>query len=212
MKNNEVFKRPLWIGVLGQRKNELSMETIYTAYRERYDLEHFFRFGKQKLLLATYQTFDTSHEEEWWRVVMLSYVQLYLANQSTSLLPKPWEKYLPEYKQERTLGCATPTQVQRNFEDILLNVGSPAINAIPRGNPKGRQAGEVQIKRDKQSIHFKSKKRTPGKDKHNKTSSEETAKKSKPLKIEDLLNEVKKGLKTLNISHDEFANQLLEPT
>ena len=134
-----------------------------------------------------------------------------IANQSASLLPKPWEKYLPEYKQERTLGCATPTQVQRNFEDILLSIGSPAINATPRGNPKGRQEGEGLIKRDKQPIHFKGKKRTTVKGKHNKTSAEETAKKSTPLKIEDLLNEVKKRLDTLNISHDEFVNQLLEP-
>ena len=72
--DNEVFKRPLWIDILGKRKNELNMKTIYTAYRERYDLEHFFRFGKQKLLLDSYQTFDTNHEEEWWQVVMLSYV------------------------------------------------------------------------------------------------------------------------------------------
>tara|TARA_B110000879_G_C10731472_1_gene340530 strand:+ start:200 stop:382 length:183 start_codon:yes stop_codon:yes gene_type:complete len=54
---NEVFKRPLWIGVLGKRRNELNMKSVYTAHRERYDLEHFFRFGKQKLLLDTYQTF-----------------------------------------------------------------------------------------------------------------------------------------------------------
>jgi len=206
----EVFKRPLWVGVLGKRKNELSMETIYTAYRERYDVEHFFRFGKQKLLLDTYQTFDTNHEEEWWRVVMLSYIQLYLANQSASLLPKPWEKYLPEYKQERTLGCATPTQVQRNFEDILLSVGSPAINAIPRGNPKGRQEGDTSTKRVKQQIIFKSKKKAAEKDKVNKNSTEKIVKKSDPLKIEDLLNEVKKGLKSLNISLDDFTNQLLE--
>ena len=121
------------------------------------------------------------------------------------------EKYLPEYKQKRTLGCATPTQVQRNFEEILLSIGSPATNATPRGNPKGRQEGEGLIKRDKQPIHFKSEKKAISKDKYNKIREEKTAKKSTPLKIEDLLNEVKKRLDTLNISHDEFVNQLLEP-
>lgn len=207
---NEVFKRPLWIGVLGKRKNELSMETVYTAYRERYDLEHFFRFGKQKLLLDSYQTFDTNHEEEWWRVVMLSYLQLYLANQSASLLPKPWEKYLPEYKKERALDCATPTQVQRNFEDILLSVGSPAINTIPRGNPIGRQQGECQVKREKKPIHFKTKNKANDKNKNNKIELDKTDAKSKPPKIEDLLNEVKNGLTSLNISASDFTNKLLE--
>lgn len=206
----KVYKRPLWIGVIGKRKNELSMSEIYTAYRERYDLEHFFRFGKQKLLLDTYQTPDTIHEEEWWQVVMLSYVQLYLANQSASLLPKPWERYLPEYQEERALGCATPTQVQRNFEDILFNVGTPASKPSPRGNPIGRQEGECPVKREKQPIHFKSKKKALDKDKNNKIKLEKNDKKSKPPKIEDLLNEVKKELSSLNISASDFTNKLLE--
>src|SRR5262249_12362083 len=48
----EAFGHPLWLIVLGQRRHELNAFDVYHAYAKRYDLEHFFRFGKQHLLLA----------------------------------------------------------------------------------------------------------------------------------------------------------------
>jgi len=50
---------------MGERRNELSLQQIFAAYQRRYDLEHFFRFGKQRLLLHHYQTPETDHEEQW---------------------------------------------------------------------------------------------------------------------------------------------------
>jgi hypothetical protein len=47
------FKRPMWLLVIGQRRGELSLEQIYRAYLTRFDIEHFFRFGKQKLRLGS---------------------------------------------------------------------------------------------------------------------------------------------------------------
>jgi hypothetical protein len=38
-----VFQRPLWLIVLGNRRGELSLEEAWEAYRQRFDLEHFFR-------------------------------------------------------------------------------------------------------------------------------------------------------------------------
>jgi hypothetical protein len=40
-----VFKRALWLVVDGARRNELTLLEVQQAYRQRYDLEHFFRFG-----------------------------------------------------------------------------------------------------------------------------------------------------------------------
>jgi hypothetical protein len=60
-----VFRRPLWVTVVGARRRELSLVDIWEAYRQRYDLEHFFRFGKQRLLMDSYQTPETTHEEQW---------------------------------------------------------------------------------------------------------------------------------------------------
>ena len=69
-----LFKRPLWLLIMGQRRAELSLEQMYTAYRQRFDLEHFFRFGKNRLLLDRFQTPDVQQEERWWQLVCLAYV------------------------------------------------------------------------------------------------------------------------------------------
>jgi hypothetical protein len=58
-----LFQKPLWLIVMGERRTEVSVLDIYQAYLQRYDLEHFFRFGKQNLLLDKFQTPDEQHEE-----------------------------------------------------------------------------------------------------------------------------------------------------
>lgn len=57
------FKRPLWLLVMGERRGKLSLEQIYLAYQARFDIEHFFRFGQQKLLLTQFQTPEVEREE-----------------------------------------------------------------------------------------------------------------------------------------------------
>ncbi|MCA9995065.1 MAG: transposase [Anaerolineales bacterium] len=53
---NLACKHPLWLIVMGERRHELSVLDICEAYGQRYNLEHFFRFGKQTMLLASFQT------------------------------------------------------------------------------------------------------------------------------------------------------------
>ena len=82
-----VFARPVWLIVVGKRRAELSLEDIYEAYFSRNRLEHFFRFGKQKLLLLEeyspgandFQTPETPREETWWRICHLAYLMLWKA-------------------------------------------------------------------------------------------------------------------------------------
>jgi DDE superfamily endonuclease len=61
---NLVFKRSLWLMVLGKRRHEIGVRHCYEAYRQRFDLEHFFRFGKHHLLLDRYQTPEVEHDRE----------------------------------------------------------------------------------------------------------------------------------------------------
>lgn len=58
-----IYKKPLWIMVTGKRRREISAEDIASSYLQRYDIEHYFRFAKQKLLLTSFQTPDVRHEE-----------------------------------------------------------------------------------------------------------------------------------------------------
>ena len=89
------FKRDLWLVVLGTRRLELTLLEIQQAYAQRFDVEHFFRFGKQRLLLTDFQTSDTERETNWLQLVQLAYVQLYLARSLAGVNRRPWERYLP---------------------------------------------------------------------------------------------------------------------
>ncbi len=109
------FQRPLWLIVMGERRSELTLHDIFHAYQRRYDIEHFFRFGKQRLLLDRYQTPNTKREEKWWLMVHLAYLQLWVARATSNEVPRPWE----------TLSADDPkpppsaTHVQRDFGRII---------------------------------------------------------------------------------------------
>ena len=209
-----IWKKPMWLGLTGKRRGELTAEDIFDYYRSRYDIEHFFRFGKDKLLLDAYQTPDVDHEESWWKLSSLAYTQLYFARDTVPLLPKKWERYLPSYKisdtQEKII--AAPSQTQRAFSTVLDHVGTPALPCVARGKPKGRQRGENQTKRAKQTIVFKSeKKKKSDKEKIN-SGSEKNTKKSNPKKIETLVKKVKSQLEKADVGTDIFYQMLLAAT
>ena len=67
VKGNAVWK-PMWLIVIGSRRDELSLIDSYESYRQRYDMEHLFRFGKQKLLMTAYSTPEVNHEENWFKL------------------------------------------------------------------------------------------------------------------------------------------------
>ena len=134
-----VFKRPMWLIALGERRCELSLLDIWNSYEQRVDIEHFFRFGKQRLLLNDYQTPVVEHEENWWQLVQLAYLQLYLARDLAETLPRPWEKHLLKTLQS---DIASPSMVLRAFERIISSVGTPAKAPKPRGKSPGRVKGE----------------------------------------------------------------------
>jgi hypothetical protein len=130
-------KQPIWLAVSGQRRHDLSLQQVQNAYSRRFDLEHFFRFGKQRLLLTRFQTPDVQREENWWQIVLLAYTQLWLARDLVITLPRPWERYLPI----RDGYPASPSRVQRGFRRIIRQFGSPAAAPKPRGYSPGRPLG-----------------------------------------------------------------------
>ena len=131
------FKHPLWLLVVGERRYKLSLEDLYQAYTQRSDLEHFFRFGKQRLLLASYQTPEVGREEGWWHLAHLAYLQLWVAREVATCLPRPWERHLPLHQ----AGKSTPTLVQRDFEGLIQHIGTPAKAPKPRGKSPGGKQG-----------------------------------------------------------------------
>ena len=75
----KIIWKPMWLLVIGQERNQLSLEDVYSSYRQRFDMEHLFRFGKQKLLMKSYYTPEVEHEENWFQLTLLAYVQLWAA-------------------------------------------------------------------------------------------------------------------------------------
>jgi hypothetical protein len=208
--NNLVFKRPLWIAAQGKRRHELSTSFIYQAYRQRYDIEHYFRFGKQKLLMDKYQTPDVRHEESWWRITALAYVQLFLASKLADSLPRPWERYLPEFTKDSCQSSKevnSPSQTQRCFVNILKTIGTPAKVPVPRGKPVGRSAGVTQAHRQVQPINFKSKKSTGHPKKIINQSIENATPKPKSKETECILSMMLFAIRMNNYSTDYTVMQ-----
>lgn len=148
-----VYKRPMWLMVSGKRRQELSLIEIWRSYKRRYDVEHFFKFGKTRLLMDKFQTPETEHEEAWWQIASLAYAQLYMARKLATNLPNPWEKYLPEMQKDVMVKSAR--QVQKSFTRITTEIGTPASPPKPRVKPPGRMKGAKQIKRIRHPIILK---------------------------------------------------------
>jgi hypothetical protein len=150
-----VFKKVLWLLVTGKRRNEVSLKDAYEAYRQRFDIEHFFRFGKHRLLLNTYQTPDVRHEQNWWELACIAQQLLWLASPLAKNLPRDWERYAPMPKLRKV---PSPTQVQRCFPLLIRQFGTPAHSPKPRGISLGRAKGWTPGTRAVHPVVFKGKK------------------------------------------------------
>ena len=145
------YRNPMWLIVVGEKRRQLSLKQVFAAYNQRYDVEHFFRFGKQRLLLASFQTPDTQHEEHGWLLVHLAYLQLWVARKEALSLPRPWERSLPEMKDQPP----SPAMVQRDFGRIIRQIGTPAQVPKRRGNSPGRPKGTVLARRERPAVVYK---------------------------------------------------------
>jgi hypothetical protein len=144
----------MWLIVMGDRRGEISSVQLHQCYRQRFDLEHTFRFKKQNLLLNAFETPDVEHEEQWVRLVMLAYVQLWAAHLLAVLLPRPWEGYL---KQSDPSARISPSKVQQDWNRIISQLGTPALAPKPRGKSSGRHFGQTQTLRPRLPVVKKGK-------------------------------------------------------
>ena len=116
----------------------LSLLQVYLAYQPRFDMEHYFRFEKQRLLMDKFQTPEVEREENWWTLTQAAYPQLWLAAPLANSLPRPWETAL---KSTMTTTKLTPTLVQRDFGRITRQIGTPARAPKVRNKSAGRGRG-----------------------------------------------------------------------
>jgi len=147
-----VFKNPLCIGIYGKRRDEFLPMFQALIYKERFKIEHFFRFCKQNQLMNKFQTPDVKHEEAWNKLQMLAYLQLFAAKDLAEEQVHPWEQYLSKKK-----GCValSPKKVQRGFSHLLKQIPRFVPDLIPRGNPQGRPLGYRMPEREDRKVIIK---------------------------------------------------------
>jgi len=149
-----VHKHPLWLILFGPRREAITPQEAMRAYQQRFDGEHFFRFAKRRLLLTAIQTPDVAHEEHWWLLVRLAYLQLWLARDLAKALWHPWQRYLARQQG----GMRTPSQVQRDFSRIIRQIGTPARAPRRRGKSPGWRKGVQRKPRPRRKVVLKSRK------------------------------------------------------
>jgi DDE superfamily endonuclease len=147
-----IFK-PMWLIVMGDRRDEISAIQTVQAYRQRFDLEHTFRFKKQNLLLSDFETPQVEHEQQWVQLVMLAYGQLWAAHDLAVALPRPWESDIKPEASARM----SPSKVQQDWYRIISQLGTPAAAPKPRGISPGRQLGHSQTPRPRFPVVKKTK-------------------------------------------------------
>jgi len=99
-KGKPIFK-PMWLAIAGEKRRQVTGFQAYCKYSHRYDIEPFFRFSKQKLLLDKYQTSSVEYLDNWTLIVQMSAWLLWTASNEAEKTPKPWQVYLTEYKDKQ---------------------------------------------------------------------------------------------------------------
>lgn len=162
-----LFKRPLWLSIWGQRRNELSLDQIYWAYRNRFDIEHFLRFGKQRLLLDSFRTPDEEQWQNWLEVVNIAYWMLWIAKDEAKNEPnKKWQKYAQNSRNRQLAGLdPSPSEVQQQLEAIILSFEQEPFLPKTTKKGKGRAKGTTFQKRKRHQVRKKTKKKQKKPDK-----------------------------------------------
>lgn len=153
----KVFKQPLFLVVAGKDKDKLLPQDVFSEYNQRYGIEPFFRFNKQKLLLDKFQTPDVQHLDNWILVIQLAVFLLFLtAYEAQHICPK-WQKYLPLEKQpcKDRLSMA---QARKAAKRLFITFDKTTFLPIKSKKGKPRQKGQTQLKRSKYEIIKKKKK------------------------------------------------------
>ena len=150
-----VHRRPLWFIIIGHRRHEVHPKLATRVYRQRFDHEHFLRFGKRNLLFTAYQTPDVKREEAWWQLGFLAYQQLWAARDQAQQRWRPWERYGVRTRSPRL----SPSQVQRDFSRIIGAIGTLAQPPKRRGKSPGRPLGYHLPPRQRHKVVRKGKKK-----------------------------------------------------
>lgn len=166
-----LYKNPLWLGMMGVRKDQVTAEMFHESYGHRYDIEPAFRIEKQHLMLGKYQPLNVRHFDNWLLIVLLSFWLLFTASDEVEYVPKKWQQYpLGEAEQKRQQAKRwSPAQTKKAAQRLFCTFDQAPFMPQTCKKGKGRQKGDTQVPRPRfpvvkkgtkmQKIKLKSEKR-----------------------------------------------------
>lgn len=132
-----IFKEPLMIAVFGQRRHEVDTEQAYLLFRERFGIEFFFRYAKQRLLFGSFQSCEREHIENWLLIEALACWLLYCSREEVSFRGRPW---YPAPNQDQGQPH-TMAQTHQGAEVLFLTFDPGLFKPAERKKGPGRTKG-----------------------------------------------------------------------
>jgi hypothetical protein len=140
------YDRDLWIGVAGKACDKVTTIGGFKEYADRFDLEHFFKFSKSKLLMDKMQSSDPKKDEDF---MLLTGVAYHALCKSADLLDeiniRPWEN-------KKKIRAKSPSNIFRaaSISDVFDQVYTGEIKK--RGIPDERNIRKSFTSKQNQPI------------------------------------------------------------
>jgi hypothetical protein len=123
---------------------------LWKAYLRRFDQEHFHRFAKSYLGLASAHLTSAAATDRWVALVLGAYAQLRLARHLIDDLRRPWH---PRPGPGKPL---SPCKVRLGFRRLRALIGTPASSPKPTRPGPGRPKGSKNRPKPKQPPYRRS--------------------------------------------------------
>jgi hypothetical protein len=145
-----VFNHDVFVAVVGEEQEKLSIEEVAEVFYHRFDLEVTNRFMKQNLFLEGYQTPDVQHLDNWNVLVQEAMWLLWAASTEVEKVCEKWQKY-SEPKEEKG-GRKTASQTRKGLERLILTFEKEPFSPKKCKKGMGRRKGENQERRKQYEV------------------------------------------------------------
>jgi hypothetical protein len=150
-RERETSAKPLWLAYQpppGQRPSEPPLVNLWRGYQHRWPVEPGTRFRKQYLAWTLPRFQDADACDRWTLLVTLAQWQLFLARESITDRPLPWQR-----AQEKP----TPERVLQGLGGLFSQIDTPARPPKARGKSPGWPSGRPRSRRERQRVVKKTK-------------------------------------------------------
>lgn len=145
-----IFKRDVFVAVVGTKREQLKLEEIVDEFYHRFDLEVTNRLMKQNLYLEGYQTPVVEHFDNWTVLVQEAMWLLWTASGEVEEVCSKWQKY-SERKKEKG-DRPTAAQTRKGLAKLLLTFEKEDFLPKKCKKGRGREKGEKQRPRQRYEV------------------------------------------------------------